>query len=1245
MDEDNFHRLFRSGLFHAAFYRGELVRAGMIARWNDYSCLEHYVRFGWKLGLSPSVHFSTKGYLARYPEVASCGMSPLEHFVFYGEQDGFSAVPCRELARAHYVMAALAELQDDVSRSGLFNVLRRGAWFLASNGFGSVPKALQALSSKAFGGGTRFSAPGAALLHEEIENPESRFWFLNPTSSQKVAGSPRIALHIHCFYPELIDDFTSRLKRSRRRIDLFVSVPDHLDPSVVGEEFKKRLAGFRIVVRSHVNRGRDLAPMIAVFGKELLRYDIIGHLHTKRSPHNSLLATWREEVLNTLLCGTVITDSEAVPACETAFALLSNGAASFVCAQRPLGILFDESGWGAEHREVARALLQRCGLGDFDLPARVDFPEGSMFWATKEAIKPLLTLPLTLEDFPMEPIPEDGTLAHALERLIFVLGRQAHGRVYRLCLRNYPENTPFFEEQEDFRGRIRGTAPKVLAYYLPQFHPTPENDAWHGKGFTEWTKVRNAQPLFRGHRQQRQPHPDVGYYQLKGTDVLKRQSEMMKTAGVHGMIFYHYWFSGRLILEKPAAELLADPSVEMPFCFCWANENWTKRWDGSDQQILLQQEYSRKDAEAFIRYIIPFFKDPRYIRYEGRPLLFVYRPALMPLDVSYVEIWRRLCIEHGVEPPYVVGTLKDDQDAVVRQSMQAAVERVLHDWTGGAVAPIDSTLTFFEEPASGVLDYKDVAHHYMNKQLRYDLPVIRSIVPAFDNTPRYGTRAHITHNVDPETFGIWFRRLVEQSEQKSGFASEFIVVNAWNEWAETAMIEPDTAFGYAYLNAIGRALVGSEEGEPKSTDTHVHGVHFHIAVPQYVEERFGDGNTAFLRFAEGIRLSEIGNVSLSTNSLRLANAANILHSSTPTQGQPNTFVADLRRMFLPSRSFFQRLVRAAREAPGDEIVPLWYGSHEAVVSAKTMTGRLHKDSCLNAPLIVRSGREICGSRRLLRRCIDAFSVVLHDDRVPELRTVDTIVRVHAKANFSLLERALISLCAQCDVAVRPIVMAQDLNPKQVREIEAILAALPWRQGVKPSLSVLASTQDVPDTRARLLMLGVQEAKSDFVAFLDYDDLMFVDGYAKLVARFDEVGKGIIFGRVFRAVCSDPQGWMSFRDRMFEYGGTYTEFLAHNHAPIHSYIVHRNSVDLSRIDLPTYRYMEDYLMLMQIATETNADWSGLGKNIYVGDYMYYPNAPGTLALMDDALRQKVLGSEEYRAAEQSLNELRKKKGLN
>ena len=347
---------------------------------------------------------------------------------------------------------------------------------------------------------------------------------------------------------------------------------------------------------------------------------------------------------------------------------------------------------------------------------------------------------------------------------------------------------------------------RVLAYYLPQYHAVPENDCWWGEGFTEWTNVSRALPRFAGHYQPRIPR-DLGHYRLDAISaphVLSRQIEMARGAAIDGFVFYFYWFNGRRLLEGPLEALLADRTLDFPFCLMWANENWTRRWDGASEEVLIGQDYETDDETALLACFKRHFADPRYIRVGGRPLLMVYRPGLIPQVASAVARWRRAFA--GDEPILVMSQSFGDLDPRP-YGFDGAVEFPPHKVCEGLPmmnAQLDILDIDFHAP---VYSYTDAVNASLNAATP-DYPLIKTAVPSWDNDARRQGGGLLLHGSTPALYQDWLERLVLGASDQPFFGEPIVCVNAWNEWAEGAYLEPDLHFGAAYLNATGRAITG-----------------------------------------------------------------------------------------------------------------------------------------------------------------------------------------------------------------------------------------------------------------------------------------------------------------------------------------------------------------------------------------------------------------------------------------------------
>ncbi|MEJ1976096.1 MAG: glycoside hydrolase family 99-like domain-containing protein [Acetobacteraceae bacterium] len=347
---------------------------------------------------------------------------------------------------------------------------------------------------------------------------------------------------------------------------------------------------------------------------------------------------------------------------------------------------------------------------------------------------------------------------------------------------------------------------KLLAYYLPQFHPVPENEAWWGRGFTEWTNLQRGLPRFAGHYQPRIPR-DLGHYRLDQTDTMRRQIALAKGAGLHGFVFYTYWFNGRRLLEGPLEALLADKSLAFPFCLMWANENWTRRWDGSEDEVLLSQDYRTADEPALLAEFARHFADPRYIRLQGRPVLMIYRPRLIPDTAATIARWRRLFHKvHDENPVFVMAQSFGDADPRPF-GLDAAVEFPPHKLTE-RLELVNDALDILDPTFSAeVYDYEALARASVQEPAPA-YPLIKTAVPGWDNDPRRQGAGMVLHGATPAAYQVWLEDLIRHARAHPLLDESLVCINAWNEWAEGAYLEPDVHFGGAFLNATARAVAG-----------------------------------------------------------------------------------------------------------------------------------------------------------------------------------------------------------------------------------------------------------------------------------------------------------------------------------------------------------------------------------------------------------------------------------------------------
>jgi glycosyltransferase involved in cell wall biosynthesis len=344
---------------------------------------------------------------------------------------------------------------------------------------------------------------------------------------------------------------------------------------------------------------------------------------------------------------------------------------------------------------------------------------------------------------------------------------------------------------------------KLIAFYLPQFHPIPENDQWWGRGFTEWTNVSKAVPNFMGHYQPHLPG-ELGFYDLRLPEVQKRQVELAKKYGIYGFCYYYYWFAGKRLLERPLDQYLANPHLDLPYCLCWANENWTRRWDGAEQEILIAQEYTEEQYLHFIKDISLYFADPRYIRIAGMPVLLVYRVNLIPDAQKAAETWRNECRKMGIGEIFLVAVQSFGITDPRPFGFDAAVEFPPSN-LGEALINRNSVKLTNQNFRGGIFDY-NIAAQVMLEKKHEGYTAFKTVFPSWDNTARRQNDAHIFINSSPKAYGNWLSKVVRYTTQNLPEDRRFIFINAWNEWAEGTHLEPDRFHGYAYLQTTAEAI-------------------------------------------------------------------------------------------------------------------------------------------------------------------------------------------------------------------------------------------------------------------------------------------------------------------------------------------------------------------------------------------------------------------------------------------------------
>ena len=601
------------------------------------------------------------------------------------------------------------------------------------------------------------------------------------------------AIVVHIYYPDLWEEFRETLQKVEVPHDLFITLTWRGEETLaLKAQIEADFPGAFIIAVP--NKGRDILPFLTLINSGALDgYRALAKLHTKKSPHRDDGDQWRRHLISGILPETGLA--------ARLEAFLADPEAAFWVAD---GQHYTGQEWWGSNLERTRQILARI---EVTMPEGVlSFPAGSIYWIKPLMVQLLKSLQLNADHFETETAQVDGTLAHAIERVLGFLAMAAGQDVLQASQIGPDASHP----RQAVPGPARQRPQMVSAFYLPQFHPIPENDAWWGKGYTEWRAAIATPSCFAGHLQPMLPS-DLGFYDLRATEVLGTQAALARQAGIDAFCVYHYWFDGRRVLEAPIDKLMARPDVDFPFYLCWANESWRRNWDGLSGEVLLDQTYAPGFEAALAADIARYMRDPRYMRPDGtRPRFMIYRPEDMPDPAGSVARLRAAFRDEGIgevelgavhfhiagENPVPAGTF----DFFVEMPPHGLVQGP--DYLFGG--PSGNTMAV---PVNGrftglIYDYAAAARRAVSAEHRASLPpdTIAGIMPSWDNSARRGLRAHIAHGANPASFRVWLAATLRQ-RIGSSYRNE-LFVNAWNEWAEKAVMEPSQTFGSAYLDVL-----------------------------------------------------------------------------------------------------------------------------------------------------------------------------------------------------------------------------------------------------------------------------------------------------------------------------------------------------------------------------------------------------------------------------------------------------------
>ncbi len=690
--------------------------------------------------------FDAKWYLERYPDVAELGMDPAEHYLFFGGR--LFRNPSPRFDTAHYLSA-----HGDVARAGVNPLLHYERSGRHEGREARGPRAASAMPVA--------TATPAAPFVEDILCAGAGDGMPDLFSLRASSASSRYAVAAHASDEDGLGRLDAALQAMGGDFDLIVTIPDRT----------LEIAALRMPRRGR-KRAIVIYPARIGASQALLHLIASGPL----SGYESVCAIEAEATIDAAIGKALAIawpglDRQAAGLLSSSFA-----PAGDADAQR-IGALF--GAWFAR-------------LGRRPTAAAAPPIAGSAMIIGSLLLHQLRAYGLTVDDLAPSAAP-----AATLKALLAAICEEA-GLERRLLAQGAPPS----------KAATRRVV-KAIAFYLPQFHPIPENDAWWGRGFTEWSNVVKARPLFRSHYQPQLP-TDLGFYDLRSQDAQTAQADLARAYGVYGFCYYYYWFDGKKLLNRPIEQMLASPSPDFPFCVCWANENWSRNWDGQNRHVLLEQSYSIESNRGLILDLIKLMKDRRYIRHEGRPVLLVYRIRIIPNWLETAAMWREECRKAGLGEIHL-----------------CAVRFGLEPLDGNPAEFGVDAFTLFPPHESEKIDARgdvlDLARDFNGTIFSYDKvvdgdlarfkdgypwPVHRGAMAGWDNTARRPKDSRIFIGATPARFHSWIKGIVEQEERHNPKPESLLFINAWNEWAEGATLEPSNRFGRGYLEAVRGATRG-----------------------------------------------------------------------------------------------------------------------------------------------------------------------------------------------------------------------------------------------------------------------------------------------------------------------------------------------------------------------------------------------------------------------------------------------------
>lgn len=785
--------------------------------------LVHYLGTGWREGRAPCRHFDPAWYLEKNPDVAAAGIEPLTHYLTQGAWEGRQAT--RELDAANFLSIRPEQLLEGMTPLQAWIEAGKpvaSAASLTSSASASISSELSTASSAV--------APGAGSqkLFKQLydgsreQDPNSYNWPVYRELSAKLKDQDRKRIEsLRPEPPKLVDLKPGEVRNAAEALSLKTS--DAPDVSIIipvynavkftveclkSLERSRTRKAFEVIVIDDASSDETEAVVSSVKGLRYMRNkENLGFLKTvnraaseARGERLVILNNdvqvepgWLDPLINALDDDTI---GIAAP-----MMLFPNG------RLQEAGARLD-----AEGNSRMIGLFDDPTLPRYNYARDVDYVSGACIAVRRKEFE-------AFGGFDLDYAPaycEDCDLCFKYTDKGFRIRYEPESKIYhhlsvtsnalpgsykmRQVRRNQQKLLDRWGEAIDAANDV-----KVISLYLPQYHTIPENDRWWGAGFTEWTNVTRALPNFAGHYQPHRP-AELGSYDLTNPEVMERQAELAKRYGVHGFCYYYYWFSGRRVLEAPLERLLSTGKPDIPFCICWANENWTRTWDGQEKNVLLEQKYRKQDDKAIILDLIRYMRLPNYIRVNGKPLVVVYRPKLLPNPKATAALWREICRKEGIGEIYLSFMEVFEEARSHPDPSAIGFDASIEFPPSNTSFPMAPPGELFNTEFSGtVTDYRRMVESYTGEKLPAHTR-FRGVMPSWDNTARRQDGPYVFHNANPGAFQAWLERIIEQTKDQNSASERLVFVNAWNEWAEGAHLEPDEKFGRGWLEAVRNAL-------------------------------------------------------------------------------------------------------------------------------------------------------------------------------------------------------------------------------------------------------------------------------------------------------------------------------------------------------------------------------------------------------------------------------------------------------